>query len=503
LIAIRMQTLSGSIRFSLSVAVTVFLCYYARLLLLPGFSLLQDPDVFWHIRTGQWILDHAEFPTVDVFSHTASGKAWIPTEWLSEVLLALVYRSGGWRALVILTAASGAAVIAIVCYHLLRHLRFSVAVGWSALTAVAITPHFLARPHIFSYVVLALWLVKLLDAYDESEHGRLPSLRALVPLMVIWANLHGSFTFGLVLLYIFAGILFWQGLRRRDRAACRDIVLNVGIVSLSSLATPYGVFAAFMTLELLDLKFTIPRIVELRAPDFQEHRAHLFLFVGLLAAIAATGARLKGARLIVFALILFTGLSYLRGLVMFFLLAPLLFARPMSETFPWLRTQLSGKSAADAGTASDPVFEFFRRRPVAVPAFCMAFGALATLSLLWRNDVLPPKRMAPQAALDFARSAKIAGNVFNSYSFGGFLLFSDVPTFVDGRALPFGDALLRRYFETVNLVDIDAAFRTLDEYEISWAILNPAEPLTKALSQSPHWNSAYADNYAVVFTRRP
>lgn len=491
-----------SIRFPLSVGVTVFLCYYVRLLLLPGFSFLQDPDVFWHIRTGQWILENAQFPTVDVFSYTANGKPWVPTEWLSEVFLALAYRSGGWRALVILTGASGAAVIGIVCFYLLRHLRFSVAVGWSALTAVAITPHFLARPHIFSYVLLAIWLVKLLDAYDEGEEGRLPSLRALVPLMVVWANLHGSFTFGLALLYIFAGLLFLQGLRRRDRATCRHIVLTACIVSVSALATPYGTSAAFMTLELLDLKFTIPRIVELRSPDFQEHRAHLFLFVGLLAAITATGARLKGARLIVFGLILFTGLSYLRGLVMFFLLAPLLFARPMSETVVWLRTQFSGDATAD-GTASDPVFEFFRKRVIAVPVFCAVLASLTTLSLLWREDILPPKRMAPQAALDFARSAKLAGNVFNSYSFGGFLLFSDIPTFVDGRALPFGDAFLRRYFETVNLVDIDAAFRTLDEYKISWVILNPAEPLSKALSQSPHWNRAYADSYAVVFTRRP
>ena len=498
-----MTGLSGSIRFSLSAAVTVFLCYFAFLLLLPGFTLLQDPDVFWHIRTGQWILDHAQFPTVDVFSYTANGKPWIPTEWLSEVLLALAYKAGGWRALVILAAASGAATIAIVCSYLLRYLRFSVAIGWSALTAVAITPHFLARPHIFSYVLLAIWLVKLLDAYDEEGGGRLPRLRVLVPLMVIWANLHGSFTFGLALLYIFAGILFWRGLRRRDRGACRDIVLTACIVSVSALATPYGVSAAFMTLELLDLKFTIPRIVELRSPDFQEYRAHLFLFIGLLAAIAATGPRLKGARLIVFALILFTGLSYLRGLVMFFLLAPLLFARPISGTFSWLGTQFSGKPTVDADTASDPVFDFFRKRTVAVPVFCMVFASLTTLSLRLRDDILPPKRMMPQAALDFVRGAKLAGNVFNSYTFGGFLLFSGVPTFVDGRALPFGDAFLRRYFETVNLVDIDAAFRTLDEYKVSWAILNPAEPLSKALSQSPRWNRDYADSYAVVFTRRP
>src|SRR5207237_5454831 len=141
-------------------------------------------------------------------------------------------------------------------------------------------------PHIFSYILLAIWLIKLLDAYDRDDDGDLPSLRVLVPLMVLWANMHGSFTFGLALLYIFAGVLFLRNMMRRDRARCWRIALTVAVVSLSALATPYGIAPAFMTLELLDLKFTIPRIVELRSPDFHEHRTQQILLVVLLAGIA-------------------------------------------------------------------------------------------------------------------------------------------------------------------------------------------------------------------------
>src|SRR5215510_11046850 len=106
-----MTTVPRSFRFPLSVAVSVFLCYYTRLLLLPGFSLLQDPDVFWHIRTGQWILDHAQFPTVDVFSYTATGKPYISTEWLSQVVFAAAFKFGGWHAVVVLAAAACSALI--------------------------------------------------------------------------------------------------------------------------------------------------------------------------------------------------------------------------------------------------------------------------------------------------------------------------------------------------------------------------------------------------------
>ena len=91
--------------FYLGTAATVFFFYFSILLLFSR-TLLDDPDTFWHIRTGQWILDHAQFPTVDFFSYTAAGKPWIATEWLSEIFFATAFKFGGWHAVVVLAAAS-------------------------------------------------------------------------------------------------------------------------------------------------------------------------------------------------------------------------------------------------------------------------------------------------------------------------------------------------------------------------------------------------------------
>jgi len=124
------QVLQPITRFNLSVSITIFFACYSGLLLLPGLSLLQDADVFWHIRTGQWILDYAEIPAVDYFSYTAYGKPWIPTEWLSEIAFAEAFRVGGWRAVVIVTAISIGAIAGLLSFYLLRCLRFSVAIGW-------------------------------------------------------------------------------------------------------------------------------------------------------------------------------------------------------------------------------------------------------------------------------------------------------------------------------------------------------------------------------------
>jgi len=136
-------------------AFAVFLLFYC-LILLRAPVLLQEPDTLWQIRTGQWTLDHARVPTVDFYSYTAAGKPWVSMQWLSQIIYALTFNSGGWRAMAVLAAASCAAIIGIVCFYLLRYLRLSVAIGCTVLTAAAIAPHFTARPHVFSYVLLAI-----------------------------------------------------------------------------------------------------------------------------------------------------------------------------------------------------------------------------------------------------------------------------------------------------------------------------------------------------------
>jgi hypothetical protein len=320
--------------------------------------------------------------------------------------------------------------------------------------------------------------------------------------MVFWANVHGSFTFGLVLLYVFGGVLFFRSIVRREYNESRHHLLIVSIVSISALITPYGISPALMTIKLLDLKFTISHIIELQSPDFQVYRIHLFLFVGLVAAIVGLGIRLGGARLIAFSLIMLVGLSYLRGLVMFFFLAPLILARPVSEGVSYLKAAHTNMQSSDNNMVSDPVLRYLQKRFIAIPLVCMAVAALVSVSTWWREDIIPSKDIAPKAAIDFVRRTNITGNVFNSYDFGGFLIFLDIPTFVDGRALPFGDDFLHKYFDAVDLIDIDGTFQMLDDYKISWVILRPLEPISRALAQSVLWDKVYSDKYSVVFTRR-
>jgi hypothetical protein len=481
-------------------AFAVFVLFYC-LILLRAPLLLHEPDTLWQIRTGQWTLDHARVPTSDFFSYTAAGKPWVSMQWLSQVIYALTFNAGGWHAMAVLAATSSAAIVGIVCFYLLRHLRFSVAIGCALLTGAAIGPHFTARPHVFSYVLLALWMISLLNAYDDKKFD-LPPLLTLAPLMILWANIHGSFTYALTMLYIFSACCLFHNFVARDFAKCRHVVIVAAVTTACAAATPYGIMPAFMTTTLVSMKFASGYINELRSPDFQASTFVLIYFVAIFLVMAGLGIRLGGARLISFGLAAATGLRYMRALFMFFLLAPIILARPAVRCFPPLARQSFATESSDSGAAPDALLGLLQKYATAVLVGCVALAVLTTVSFWRREDIVPSKTIAPEAAIDFVKRANITGNVFNSQIFGGYLIWSGIPVFIDGRLEVYGDAFLRKYAQTVGLADVTKAYAVLDEYNIQWAILNPYEPLVGELARNTAWDKAYADADAVVFVRR-
>ena len=481
-------------------ALAVFFLFYC-LILLRAPVLLQEPDTLWQIRAGQWTLEHARVPVTDVFSYTAAGKPWVAMQWLTQVIYALTFNAGGWRAMAVLTAAACAAIVGIVCFYLLRQLRCSIAIGATVLTAAATAPHFTARPHVFSYVLLAVWMISLLDAYDDEKYD-LPPLLILAPLMILWANVHGSFTFGLLLLAIFSVCCLYNNYVQRDFAKCRRVVIVAAVAAACAAVTPYGIRPAFMTTTLVSMKFASNYVTELRSPDFHESTLGLAFFIAIILTIAGLGIRLGGARLIAFGLAAATGLRYVRALYMFFLLAPLILARPAARALTSLAPQPSGAQGAGGTGPPDPLFALLQKYATVFVAGGAVLAVLATASI-WRvSDIGPPANIAPAAAIDFVKRSNITGNVFNNQQFGGYLIWSGIPVFIDGRLEVYGDAFVRKYAQTIGLADVANAFAVLDQYNVTWTLLNPYEPLVGALAQNPAWEKAYADADAVVFVRR-
>src|ERR1700721_1919563 len=165
------------------------------LVLLTRGAMLADGDLYWHIVAGQWMFHHLAIPTSDPFSYTMPGAPWIAHEWLAEILYAGASSLGGWSATVGLAAAAFAPALAILTRYLLRHLEPLYSLVLASMAFSMASPHLLARPHTLAAPLLVYWTVALLRA---RELNRAPPLWVAL-LMVLWANLHGSFVFGLAL----------------------------------------------------------------------------------------------------------------------------------------------------------------------------------------------------------------------------------------------------------------------------------------------------------------
>jgi len=166
-----------------------------------------DHDLWWHVRTGQLILDDRALPEVDPFSFTAPGAAWTNHEWLSDVTLAMLYAVGGDRAMSLWRTLLLVAVLAAFAGALWRRFPHPLFVLAGVLVSTPLIRIFInLRPHGFTYLFALLMLLIF-----EGSRSRTKLLWALPALFALWTNLHGGFVLGVGMLTVFVAAR-WLGL---------------------------------------------------------------------------------------------------------------------------------------------------------------------------------------------------------------------------------------------------------------------------------------------------
>jgi len=248
--------------FRVSLPLCVAAAIYALLLAVGG-MLLNDPDAYWHIVVGEWIVEHRAFPHVDTFSATMAGAPWIAKEWLSQLLYAGAHAVAGWSGVVVLAAAAIAAAFALLAHFLLQKLAPVPAITLVAAGFVLAAPHLTARPHALALPVMVVWAGVLMNAVD---HRRSPPL-ALVPLMTLWANLHGSFTLGLALVAPLAFEAWWSAGAARRETARRWLGFGA-LALLAGCVTPYGAEPILIAWRILGLGQVLSLINEWQPQSF-------------------------------------------------------------------------------------------------------------------------------------------------------------------------------------------------------------------------------------------
>lgn len=454
----------------------VSLGVYATVLIL-GQRLLNDPDSYSHIEVGRWIMAHGALPASDPFSFSMHGAPWITFEWLSEMVYAGVYALSGWPGVVVVAAAAIALAFGLLTFFLLRELSPTLTLLMVIAAVILSAPHMLARPHVLVLPVMVTWAAALVRCMDR---GGAPPYWAL-PLLVLWANLHGSVVLALGLI----GPAVLEALLREGRSGWSHVLLRwlpfAALALAASCLTPYGPEPLLMPLTTLGLGPALAWISEWRPQDFSRIGGfELLLLAGIFAL--SRGVTLPLVRALVVIGLLHFALAQIRNADLLAMLAPLYLAAPLGRKF-------GGPTGDDAAGSS---------RGLTLAAFA---GLIAVSAAALAHDIRPAPIITPQAAIAQADLAR-AGPVLNDYSFGGYLIFAGIPTFIDGRGELYGGPFIDRYNRAVALVDLGDFLKLLDEYKIGATLLAPRTPAVAMLDRLPQWQRVYSDDVAVVHKRR-
>ncbi|CAN5148353.1 hypothetical protein BH10PSE10_BH10PSE10_15030 [soil metagenome] len=450
------------------------------LFVIGGNRSLQDADTYWQTAIGQWIIDHRAVPTVDIYSFTRPGASWISSSWLAQVLFAASYAVVGWAGPVILAAFGTASAFALLVHALCRRFAATHAVIVAMAAAVLSAHHFLARPHLLALPVMVAWVIGLVNASDER---RAPSFW-LLPLIVLWANLHGGFVLGLALIAPFALDAVWNaGASQRLPLALRWMAFGVCAL-VASWITPYGWNSLLAARQILDLGGAMALIAEWQPADFSGLGAFEICLLTALGAALWRGVVLTPPRILLVLGLLHMALSHNRNIEVFALLTPLVLAKPLSVRF--------GRS--DGGAQTSHGLTGIAAVLIAATAATWVFAAHHTFT--------PMAGQTPAAAVTILKERK-AERVLHNAGFGGYLITQNIPVFFDGRAELYGEDFVVKALNAFALKNVGSFLDLLDQYRIDATLLTPDTPAAGLLDRLDGWQRIYADDVAVVHVRKP
>jgi hypothetical protein len=446
-------------------------------LVITGNRELQDSDTYWQIAIGQWIVDHGAILQTDVYSFTRFGAAWRSSSWLAQVVYAMTLSAAGWAGPVMLASFSIATAFGLLVSILSRRLSPQHAVIVGMIAVLLSAHHFLARPHVLALPVMVAWFDGLVSA---SDRRRPPSLW-LLPLVTLWANLHGGFVLGLALIVPVAFDALWNADKpKRLPLTWHWARFAVGAL-LASAVTPYGWNALLASWRILDLGDAFALIPEWQPANFGELGPFEIVMLAGIAGALWRGISLSPPRILLLLGLLHMALSHNRNFEVLALMAPILLMTPLAE-------------------------QLRLRRPLAAPfGLSAAAGLIAVVTIAASGyAAFHPYTVAagqtPAAAVDALGERKSA-RILHNAGFGGYLITRGIPVFFDGRAELFGERFVVDALHGIALKDVDLLFRILTDYRIDVTMLTPQTPAVRLLDHLDGWRRFYADDVAVVHLR--
>jgi hypothetical protein len=476
-------------------------------------QLTASVDLWWHLATGRWIVEHLTIPRHDVFSYTFEGARWIDPEWLSQVLLFSLFRRGGGTALAVFKLLVTPAFLCVAVWAGWRRSGSLVlSVGAGIVAAILCRPFLDIRPDLFLFLGTAV-VMAVIHAYRA---GARAALLVLLPVtMVLWVNLHASFVFGLGMIGLFTVTeLAKASLGLPDAplpmGRARWLAVAGGAAGLACLLNPEGLTALTFPFVILRPEAAAWRsqTVEWTAPVLFQTLAFNPGFFGWL---------LVGEALLALAVLIALPRRFdvSDALLVVVTAAMALRARRFVPLVGLVSIPFLAQGLTVLGRRFLPRAAVGVRGAAAVGAACIAaigwlgWGALPEIRRAETEglfDRMIDVTYFPRGGVEFLRLNPLPGRLFHLYSWGGYLAFQlpDRKVFIDGRAHTVYPAAFYR-------ADTEAEFGRpvwstfLDRYEVALVLWETAsardgrQVLYAQLASSPAWARIYDDGDAAVF----
>ena len=452
-----------------------------------------DTDMYWHLYTGQYIVETHIIPMSDPFSWTMHGVPWVDVHWLSQVIMYAVYQLAGFAGL-----ALGVGLLAVVAFAFVwKQLSGGgfVRAAIILLAATTASPNLTPRSQMATFVFVAI-VGYLLYLYKWRQVDRLWWLPLI---FILWVNMHGGYIAGFMLLGVFivgeaiGDLLHLSG----DEIVSWRRLGKVLIVTLVSgavlLINPYTIAALQLPFKTVNIGVLQDFIQEWASPNFHQTSLQPMLWMLLLTLVAIGFSRRRLDITDALTLALFAYITFLaqRNLGLFALICAPILSRHVSaivERTRWGQRRLS------------------KGIPIMNAAL---LGLIAAAVVLYTIVTLSPAaqtkaeaKSLPVAAANWIAQNQPSGPLFNSYNWGGYLLWrlgAEYPVYVDGRTDVYDDAFLRNFL-AITLVSSDYD-RRLTNTGAKIVLIESGSVLDNFLARNAQWHEVYRDELAVIYQR--
>lgn len=498
----------------------LFLALWLVLMAKGPARLFRDPGTFWHTRVGQLLWQEGFFRH-DPFTFTFAGQPWIPHQWLGELLLAGLYRLGGFDLQLWFTAVLLAGLFAWFGHRLMQQAGWHplLAIAAIAIALAAAGTHFHVRPHLMT--IAGMGIVAQLIADVETGRAPLRRLLWLTPLLAVWANIHGGALGGWAsLLLVAAGWFLWWWLGRPAPVRCgQDAALLGGILAAVVLLTganPYGfdLFRAWHS--ILDETILRQIIEEHRPLSWHDPSAWPTFFLIVVYAVLLAGLPRSAWRItwLLPSLWAVQAVERCRHAALFVvvLLPVLAAAWPATRWAPWCRRRRPDWFCDASSIPACPPTAWLL--PAAVVLLSLVLQLLQLpLPPLGSHGTIPSAAEWPLGLLPLMHSeappSQQPARLFNDYRDGGFVIFfaPAYRVFVDDRCELFGGPWLQQFVLAAS--DPDAAARAIADWDrlygpFDYALVRHQTPFARYFAAHPHhWQELGRDTVAVFYRRRP